>query len=121
MLSKETGPPRTSQNFADSFDGIERHITLLVEQRRHLREEWVKYKCPIKIGETLVGNDYSFEGREFIVEEIGITDGWTHAVDYKYKWKWVATGPILNKNGTAGKNYTKRTMAVDDIKIKEGY
>ena len=119
MLSKEIGPPRTSQNFADSFDGIEHKIDLLVKQRRELREAWVKYKCPFKIGETLIGNDYAFEGRKFVVEEIGITDGWTSAVDYKYKWKWIAVGPILNKNGTAGKNYTKYTMAVADIKTKE--
>lgn len=119
MLFKEIGPPMTSQNFADSFDGIEHKITLLFEQRLRLKEDWIKYRCPIKIGETLTSNDYSFEGRKFIVEEISVTDGWTHAVDYKYKWKWVAVGPILNKNGTAGKKYTKHTMAMADIKIKE--
>ncbi len=121
MLRKIPGPTRTSQNFADQFAGIEHQISLLMTQRRELREDWVKYMCPLKIGDTLIGNDYSFEGRQFVVEEIGITDSWTHAVESKYKWKWVAVGPILNKNGTVGKNYTKRTVVVEDIKVKEGY
>ena len=118
MMHKLPGPPRTSQNFADAFDGIEHQLGLLFKQRSQLREEWVKYKCPFKIGDNLIGNDYSFKGRTFVVEEVGITDGYTSAVAYGVKWKWIATGPILNKNGTVGKNYTKHSMAVADEKGK---
>lgn len=119
MLRKLPGPPRTSQNFVDALDGIEHMSDLLAEQEVQLKEEWIKDKCPFKIGETLIGNDYSFEGRQFVVEEIKVTEGYTRGVGYEYKWKWVAVGLILNKNGTVGKNYTKRTMAVADVKVTE--
>ena len=116
MLRKLPGPPTTSQNFSDSLDGIEHMSNLLVEQKLQVKEQWIKDKCPFKIGETLTGNDYSFEGRQFVVEEIMVTEGYTSAVDYKWKWKWVAVGHILNKDGTVGKNYTKHSIAVADVK-----
>ncbi len=116
-MTREVGPSRTSQNFADSYGGIEHQLDLLFKQRAQVREDWVKCMCPFKIGETLTGNEFSFAGRKFIVEEISITDGYTSAVDYKHKWKWIAMGPILNKNGTAGKKFTRRTIAVDNIRI----
>jgi len=109
----------TNQQYADELQKKEQMIDALQKNRVELRDNWVKYACPFKIGETLIGNSYSFTGRQFVVEEVGITEGWTSAVDYKYKWKWVAMGPILNKNGTAGKKYTRHAMAVTDIRTEE--
>ena len=109
----------TNQEYADEIQKKEDIILSLEDTKRELLDNWTKYLCPIKIGETLIGNDYSFEGRKFVVEEIGITDGWTRGDDYKYKWKWFGVGRILNKNGTVGKRFTRHTMAVADVKMEE--
>lgn len=111
--------PRSSQDFADAIDGKQDEIVALAKRMTELREEWVKYMCPFKIGDLLVGNDYSFEGKIIQVEKVSVTERYTNATDYRCKWKWVAVGPIMNKDGSAGKNYTKRTMAVADVKIQE--
>jgi len=106
----------TSQEHADAIQKNEDNVFSLHSLEIKLREDWVKYHCPINIGDIVEGNDYSFRGKKMVVEEIDITDHMVAGVGFRVKWKWIATGPVLNKDGTPGKNYTRYAVAVADVK-----
>ena len=109
----------TSQEYADAVQKNEDNVFSLHSVERQLRQDWVEHHCPIKIGDIVEGNDYSFNGKKLIVEKIDITDHMVAGVGFRVKWKWLASGPILNKQGLPGKNYTRYGIAVADVKGEE--
>jgi len=75
---------------------------LIVESQNHiddLKKELIEL-APIKVGETINPNYYSYLGKKMIVTSIIIKETpWS----IKNKWEWVAYGNIIKSDGTPGK------------------
>ena len=104
------------QNYADSIAALEKQTDEIGERIRLLFKEWVESYCPIKIGDVVVGNDYSHKGKNIKVERIYVSDHLFHGVKWAVKWKWVASGPVLLKNGNPGRQYARYAIAIDGVK-----
>lgn len=105
-----------SQEYANAIVKTEEEVLTLNRHERRLREEWVKECCPLKVGEIILCNDYSHEGKSIKIEKVDITDHLTHGVAWDCRWKWIASGPVLKKDGTPGLNYSVYSVAVEDVK-----
>ncbi len=106
----------TNQEYADEIQRKEDIILSLQGNRKELLDNWTRYLCPIKVGDTVKCNDYSYEGKKLIVERVYPTDRWVHAAKWDEKWSWVAFGPLLKKDGTPSKNYGKYTEVIKGIR-----
>jgi len=110
--------PMSSQNYADAVAALEKQKDEIGTRIRLMYEGWGEDHCPFKIGDVVVGNDYSHNGKRIKVERIYASDHLYHSVPWAVKWKWVASGPVLLKNGNPGRNYARYAVAIEGIKDK---
>jgi hypothetical protein len=108
-----------SQEYANAIVKNEQQITVLQRHERRLRTEWLKEQCPLKVGDIVPCNSYSFEGKKLKIESVNITDRMCHSVSWDCRWKWIATGPVLKKDGTPGLNYSVYAVAIEGVIWKD--
>ncbi len=104
-----------NQDYADAIKATDEHLKLIQDEKSALLAEWLVKNCPIKIGDIVASNDYSFKGKNIKVNRIYVTTRWR----YRDEWYWVATGLVLTKDGSVGRNTSRYGQLVADIKEKE--
>lgn len=74
---------------------INNHIKTLKKRIDDIKKEWIENESPVNIGDKVIVNGYSFEGKEMIVKSISVIEG--------YKgMQFLARGNIIKNDGSEG-------------------
>ena len=84
--------------FINEINVIDEKIKELSSDRKKLIGKWIESSHPLKIGDVVEVNGYSYQGKLMEVEKLGVE------YDRFEGWTWTATGKVLKKNGEPGLN-----------------
>lgn len=86
---------------------IKKQITDIMAQRELCAEEIVRKHAPVKIGDIVETNGYSYQGKNMIVDHVYLTE------HFNGTFLWAATGRIIKNDGSPGNNNGKWSQEVD--------
>lgn len=81
--------------YKERIEEIDQQVKELYSTKRTLMKEWVDAEHPLKIGDRVTVNGYTYRGKTMIVDELYINQGWR-------EWEWIAKGNIIKKDGKPG-------------------
>lgn len=93
------------EEFAKAVEDRDR-ANLVYTQILHGLNERIAREGPMKIGDIIICNDYSFKDKSFKVETVRLNKDWFN------NYEIIAKGRILKADGTPGKNKGKHTISV---------
>lgn len=70
-----------------------------------LRAQWASEVGP-KPGDTVMCNRYSYRGQPMVVDRVTVKTDWSD------RWQLLATGFVLNKDGTPGKRVGEYVVSI---------
>lgn len=99
-------------NYLKQIEEAESARGLLQEKIVRLEAEWVEQECPIKVGDTVKVNGYSFKGRMMQVDTIHVLIDSYHCPDSEHCWG--AKGKVLKKDGTPGSQRGEHLRSINE-------
>lgn len=92
---------------------IEIEINAIQEAKERIalyRNELNKFN-PFKVGETLIGNDYTHKGKEFVVDKTYVSSH-SNTIEVRQPKRFVAEGYIKLKSGELGSHRTIHSIDI---------
>ena len=91
----------------NDIKSVDIQISKLKMQRIQMLRQFVDDHCPVKLGQIIPVQGYSYKGKQMMVDGIECKKTYT---GYKFLYQ----GNIIKKNGRVGENYTSFSVPVEE-------
>ena len=81
-------------NYPKELLRLESEIESIEKKVGNLKREWIEKDCPVKVGDIVVVNTYTFIGKKMQIDAISLYEGGG--------WQWAARGKVIKNDGKVG-------------------